>query len=1100
MKPVFFINTSSHFDFGEKKENFEQLPIFIYKTKGFDSTLFGNKIKSLYGLNPKYTDLSTKISIIIVDDNSFSSKNILEKIKNFEESNFRRISEIIYLHTINSGLIDDFNDFLTIRSERRKIFSKEVIPTYDFCFSRDIYNSEETILEFENIIPGFINFIKFFSQNYNNFIRGLDNSIDKIYSIGNANLSIPHEFLKEIAINQLEQLIYFDFINAQYLTKENYNNFIEKVKKELIPENITNELVADFEFQNRNLGLGVNIHPKAYDILNKILPVTEIPALLPEVSSNNFLELYYRQNQDINKLFKTLDYPNVREESLQNDLNEQFTSFQGTVDKIFDDFKNRDLLEIEEGFINRTKEKERSFKSDIEQTISELLSLKKDAVKSQFGDTTSIEACIGVIDYIIQGKSDYVIEAETESFDLYHIERIIADYTAGGNTEYERHQKKIVEHGNLIDELTNIVNSVETNDKETVQNYSTTKNLESELTFGFKKQKNQNKSLFNITKLTRIVFITIFSILLLIALGIWINDSNINYYVLSITLPTLAGSLSLFLLIKKFKQAKKKYKSSIEIKKSLYIRYIRSYERYITNILNIVREGYKYRLLKSLHNYLNFKIYELNVFRRYLIYQFSKNLMHIKSELDFTGNPFDISPISFENYFNCVNTENYNTTENNLKPFLNLLFENFTSNNQTPENGFLHPKKFQIGLFDEIDANEIVKPLPEHKDQNYEKLSENDNDIILFIKAENSKSKVEIDDIKQGEIGNCYFMSAIGAIANSNPELIENMIFKNSNNTYTIKFYNENIVESFITLDDKFWQDENNIPIYAQIGNQDGDKKEIWPMLLEKAWAKINNGYANIIGDSKNFKIDYGLALTGMFSDYKSINEDIDLNEIEKIFKDHFNDNKLPITLTSLNEDCKREGEAPGLIKNHAYALKEYNSNKKTVSIFNPHGNNHFNNVPIDFIKRNFQGIHLFKFKNKHWKFNISPFQKLEIFSKVNLRCPENEYVYKKTENFIQNISFKTVKLSDEQLNHLAKRIVNLSSPWISKNLINQLVYDNKITNPKQFIFLSEETGIKEFDDQLNHNIVGDVQNNRIKTSADFEIVSLMAINLVLKD
>ena len=45
-------------------------------------------------------------------------------------------------------------------------------------------------------------------------------------------------------------------------------------------------------------------------------------------------------------------------------------------------------------------------------------------------------------------------------------------------------------------------------------------------------------------------------------------------------------------------------------------------------------------------------------------------------------------------------------------------------------------------------------------------------------------------DIKQGYLGDCYFMASLAEIALKNPSAITNMFIVNGDGTYTVKFYN----------------------------------------------------------------------------------------------------------------------------------------------------------------------------------------------------------------------------------------------------------------------------------------------------------------------
>jgi len=109
------------------------------------------------------------------------------------------------------------------------------------------------------------------------------------------------------------------------------------------------------------------------------------------------------------------------------------------------------------------------------------------------------------------------------------------------------------------------------------------------------------------------------------------------------------------------------------------------------------------------------------------------------------------------------------------------------------------------------------------------------------------QDSIEPQDIKQGAIGNCYFMAAISALAD--------------------KGHANRIARLFITRDvaatgcyclnvceDGLWKTviiDDLVPCYrhnAQPAFAKGNGNEIWVMILEKIWAKMYGGYANIEG------------------------------------------------------------------------------------------------------------------------------------------------------------------------------------------------------------------------------------------------------------
>lgn len=114
---------------------------------------------------------------------------------------------------------------------------------------------------------------------------------------------------------------------------------------------------------------------------------------------------------------------------------------------------------------------------------------------------------------------------------------------------------------------------------------------------------------------------------------------------------------------------------------------------------------------------------------------------------------------------------------------------------------------------------------------------------------DNNKS---INDAKEGRIGDSYFISAVSAVAEFPASLAQifktNTIQENGCYEIIIKINGE---WKIILLDDYFPCNKETLqPIFAQ---PLGSANEIWLMLLEKAWAKVNGGYKNIItGNSRD--------------------------------------------------------------------------------------------------------------------------------------------------------------------------------------------------------------------------------------------------------
>ena len=107
---------------------------------------------------------------------------------------------------------------------------------------------------------------------------------------------------------------------------------------------------------------------------------------------------------------------------------------------------------------------------------------------------------------------------------------------------------------------------------------------------------------------------------------------------------------------------------------------------------------------------------------------------------------------------------------------------------------------------------------------------------------------IEPNDIKQGTLGNCWFMCALASLA-ERPKLVENLFItkeKNKEGLYRIKFCkNGEWVE--VTIDDYFPCSPLGGPLFGRAHDN-----EMWVMLIEKAYAKLHGNYFTLRGGFAN--------------------------------------------------------------------------------------------------------------------------------------------------------------------------------------------------------------------------------------------------------
>lgn len=205
----------------------------------------------------------------------------------------------------------------------------------------------------------------------------------------------------------------------------------------------------------------------------------------------------------------------------------------------------------------------------------------------------------------------------------------------------------------------------------------------------------------------------------------------------------------------------------------------------------------------------------------------------------------------------------------------------------------------------------------------------------------------------QGELGDCYFISSLGTIADQNPAAIEDMFINNGDGTYTVRFYTGNYGSSYnasngsysdgftngtgtpqyVTVNLQLPTTTTGMLVYADYGamyNNSGNS--LWIPLLEKAYAEWNQtGAEGRDGTNSYAGIEGGWMAT------------VDAQVLGHNATDYFmgtaTEQQLisgvtsgqAVTIATLNTEY-------GLYGDHAYAVTAYNASTNTFTLYNPWG------------------------------------------------------------------------------------------------------------------------------------------------------------------
>ena len=213
-------------------------------------------------------------------------------------------------------------------------------------------------------------------------------------------------------------------------------------------------------------------------------------------------------------------------------------------------------------------------------------------------------------------------------------------------------------------------------------------------------------------------------------------------------------------------------------------------------------------------------------------------------------------------------------------------------------------------------------------------------------------------DQKQGMLGDCYFISALGSIAYVNSAAITNMFIDNGDGTFTVRFYggkygafytaDGSISDGFasgttgqvdyITVDRRLPVYSSNRLAYSGYGNDvRSSSNTLWIALAEKAYAQWNEtGNAGRNGANTYSAIEGGWMATV----YAQV---LGRNAIDYWFSNTPKQTLINAVNSgqSVTLGTKSGSLGGGLVQGHAYMVKGYDSASDRFILHNPWGTSH---------------------------------------------------------------------------------------------------------------------------------------------------------------
>lgn len=210
--------------------------------------------------------------------------------------------------------------------------------------------------------------------------------------------------------------------------------------------------------------------------------------------------------------------------------------------------------------------------------------------------------------------------------------------------------------------------------------------------------------------------------------------------------------------------------------------------------------------------------------------------------------------------------------------------------------------------------------------------------------------KISPADMDQGNLGDCYFVSSLAAVAAYEPSILEKIIKEASPGNYEVYFYDvANVTDQGYTFKGCPWK-KITIKEDGTLELQDGrpkysiteeDPDELWFPLVEKAYAKWKGGYDQIgnggypqvalseITGRKSFLVSTD---TRIFS-----SDNVRKNAILGVFESADRNNWKVVCATKGQGEIQ-DGECPDVYSGHAYSYHGYNHETHMVKLRNPWG------------------------------------------------------------------------------------------------------------------------------------------------------------------
>ncbi|HEX4047309.1 MAG TPA: C2 family cysteine protease, partial [Elusimicrobiota bacterium] len=172
------------------------------------------------------------------------------------------------------------------------------------------------------------------------------------------------------------------------------------------------------------------------------------------------------------------------------------------------------------------------------------------------------------------------------------------------------------------------------------------------------------------------------------------------------------------------------------------------------------------------------------------------------------------------------------------------------------------------------------------------------------------------DQVIQGQLGSCFFLSALAAVARTHPEVLTKAIRREAGGEYVVTLSSADGKAVAVAVDDYFPATADGKPFFARA--RDGE--DIRPALFEKAYARLLGGYEAINGGEA---ADAFQALTGE-KGTRSLLANLPQDAVLKLLARAAAENRPAAASTPELKELRRatgRDDLDGIIEDHVYAV-----------------------------------------------------------------------------------------------------------------------------------------------------------------------------------